>query len=242
LKKNIFKKCNFLIIIFFLQIAQATTLEKFNVTCFPCGWHNKNISFCSMFSNHNVWNETLLVFRVLFSRIFFSNRNVWNTSLLVFRVSFSCTCSNRNVWNTSLLVWCYQTFSRTFSKTNSFSSENLFFTSLLFYLFLLQNVPILQHAIASKSIHSNTMLPNVMVLAPLQKLKINRFLHTFLGKTGWSSTSDRNFMSFREWSAAKRAKRHKHFYHERKITRAFPTTHVSTYFFRKPTTFTIANS
>ena len=67
----------------------------------------------------------------------------------------------------------------------------------------------------------------------------NRFLHTFLGKTGWSSTSNRNFMSFREWSAAKR---HTNFYHERKITRAFPTTHVNTYFFRKPTTFTIANS
>jgi hypothetical protein len=36
----------------------------------------------------------------------------------------------------------------------------------------LQNEPILQHAIASKSNHGNTMLPNVMVLAPLQKLKI----------------------------------------------------------------------
>ena len=69
--KSIFKKCNFLIIIFFSQIAQATTLEKFNVTCFPHGWHNKNISFCSIFSNHNVWNEMLLVFRVLFPRIFF---------------------------------------------------------------------------------------------------------------------------------------------------------------------------
>ena len=34
----------------------------------------------------------------------------------------------------------------------------------------------------------------------------------------------------------------KYFYHEWKITRAFPTTHVSIYFFRKPTTFTIANS
>jgi hypothetical protein len=54
--------------------------------------------------------------------------------------------------------------------------------------------------------------------------KYNRFLHTFLGKTGWSSTSDRNVMSFREW----------------KITRAFPKTDVSTYFFHKPTTFTIA--
>ena len=64
----------------------------------------------------------------------------------------------------------------------------------------------------------------------------------FLGKTGWSSTSDRNFMSFCEWSAAKRMKRNKNFYHEWKITRAFPTMHVSTYFFRKPTTFTITNS
>jgi hypothetical protein len=49
-------------------------------------------------------------------------------------------------------------------------------------------------------------------------------------------------MSFRQWSAAKRAKRNKNFYHEWKITRAFPTTHVSTYFFRKPTTFAIAIS
>jgi hypothetical protein len=72
--------------------------------------------------------------------------------------------------------------------------------------------------------------------------KNNRFLHTFLGKTGWSATSDRNCMSFREWSAAKRAKRHKNLYHSWKITQAFPTMHVSTYFFRKPTTFTIANS
>ena len=38
-------------------------------------------------------------------------------------------------------------------------------------------------------------------------------------------------MSFREWSAVKRAKRSKNFYHEWKITRAFPTTHASTYFF-----------
>ena len=67
----------------------------------------------------------------------------------VFRVSFSCTCSNRNIWNTSLLVWCF-----------------------ILYLFLLQNVPILQNAIAFKSNHSNTMLPNMMVLALLQKLKI----------------------------------------------------------------------
>jgi hypothetical protein len=49
------------------------------------------------------------------------------------------------------------------------------------------------------------------------------------GKIGWSSTSNRNFMSFREWSAAKRAKRNTKFYHEWKITWAVPTTHVSTY-------------
>jgi hypothetical protein len=54
----------------------------------------------------------------------------------------------------------------------SYSVQNLFFTNFIFYLFLLQNVPILQHAIASKSNHSNIMLPNVMVLAPLQELKI----------------------------------------------------------------------
>ena len=69
-KKNIFKKCNFLIIIFFSQIAQATTFEKFNVTCFPRGWHNKNISFCRIFSNHNVWNETFL-FSAYYFPVFF---------------------------------------------------------------------------------------------------------------------------------------------------------------------------
>ena len=42
----------------------------------------------------------------------------------------------------------------------SFSSQNLFWLSIL------------QHVIASKSNHINTMLPNEMVLAPLQKLKI----------------------------------------------------------------------
>jgi hypothetical protein len=42
----------------------------------------------------------------------------------------------------------------------SFSAQNLFLLSIL------------QHVIASKSNHINTMLPNEMVLAPLQKLKI----------------------------------------------------------------------
>ena len=61
----------------------------------------------------------------------------------------------------------------------SFSSQNLFFTSFIIFLnfhfrpriyFYYQY---LQHVIASKSNHINTMLPNEMVLAPLQKLKIN---------------------------------------------------------------------
>jgi hypothetical protein len=42
----------------------------------------------------------------------------------------------------------------------SFSSKNVFLLSIL------------QYVIASKSNHINTMLPNEMVLAPLQKLKI----------------------------------------------------------------------
>ena len=54
-----------------------------------------------------------------------------------------------------------------------------------------------------------------------------------MGKTGWSPTGDRYFMSYCEWSAAKWAKRNKNFYHEWKITRDFPTMHVSTYFFCK---------
>jgi hypothetical protein len=41
-------------------------------------------------------------------------------------------------------------------------------------------------------------------------------------------------MSFREWGAAKRAKRNTKFYHEWKITWAVPTTHVSTYFYGIP--------
>jgi hypothetical protein len=47
------------------------------------------------------------------------------------------------------------------------------------------------------------------IKSSIEVLKYNRILHTFLGKTGWSPMSDRTFMSFREWSAAQRAKRNK---------------------------------
>ena len=73
-------------------LSQTATFEKYNVTCFPHGWLYKNISFSRNFSNRNVWNATLLVFRVSFSRIF-SKHNVWNATLLVFRVSFTRTFS-----------------------------------------------------------------------------------------------------------------------------------------------------
>ena len=53
-----------------------------------------------------------------------------------------------------------RTFSRTFFNKKIILSQNLFFLSIL------------QHVIASKSNHINTMLSNGMVLAPLQKLKI----------------------------------------------------------------------
>jgi hypothetical protein len=51
-------------------------------------------------------------------------------------------------------------YTENFSTKNSFSSQNLFLLSIL------------QHVIAYKSNHINTMLPNEMVLTPLQKLKI----------------------------------------------------------------------
>jgi hypothetical protein len=118
-----------------------------------------------MFSNHNVWNETLLVFPSIFFPYFFQTAtfSAYHFPVLVQISTFEIL---------RYLCDVIKHFSVTFSKTNSFSSQNLFFTSFIFYLFLLQNLPILQHAIASKSNHSNTMLPNVMVLAPLQKLKI----------------------------------------------------------------------
>ena len=54
-----------------------------------------------------------------------------------------------------------------------------------------------------------------------------RLLHTFLEKTGWSSTGDTNFMSFREWNERKDSKIS--ITSGIKITRAFPITNVSTY-------------
>ena len=41
----------------------------------------------------------------------------------------------------------------------------------------------------------------------MKNLKNNRFFHTLIWKTGGSSTSDINFMSFHEWSEAERVER-----------------------------------
>jgi hypothetical protein len=54
--KKTFKKCNFLIIVFFSQIAQATTFEKLNLLVFRVDDIIKTFHFA-------VWNETFLVFR-----------------------------------------------------------------------------------------------------------------------------------------------------------------------------------
>ena len=64
-----------------------------------------------------------------------------------------------------------------FKKKIIFVIESIFYKFYYFpkFLFTSQNqflLSILQHVIASKSNHINTMFPNEMVLVPLQKLKI----------------------------------------------------------------------
>ena len=66
--------------------------------------------------------------------------------------------------------------------------------------------------------------------------KINRFFHMLIWKTGGSSTSDRNFMSFHEWKDIT------HFYHEWKIRRCSISTHKSTYFFLKQHLFSYTHT
>jgi hypothetical protein len=84
----------------------------------------------------------------------------------------------------------------------SYSSHNLFLLSIL------------QHVIASKSNHSNTLLPNEIVLAPLQKLKIKyelsyqsttrlKYIDTFdqlLIIHQWTSTVDNTIRSLIHFS------------------------------------------
>ena len=70
-------------------------------------------------------------------------------------------------------------------------------------------------------------------------MKINIFFHTLKWKTGGSSTSDRNSMSFHEWNEWKDIN---NFYHEWKIRRCSISTHKSTYFFRKQHLFSYTHT
>jgi hypothetical protein len=47
------------------------------------------------------------------------------------------------------------------------------------------------------------------IIGELQERTCIRYFHTLIWKTGGSSPSDRNVMSFHEWSAAERVERHK---------------------------------
>ena len=104
-------------------------------------------------------------------------------------ISFYRTFSNVLKCNVTLFLCTWRHFPRTwlhfpriifryfFQKQIIFVTESIFFKFDYFpkFSFSAQNVFllwILQHVIASQSNHINTMLPNEMVLAPLQKLKI----------------------------------------------------------------------
>ena len=113
------------------------------------------ISFYHTFSNRNVWNATLLVFRIR-DVIFHVRDIIFHVRDVIFLVSFSRTYSKENfIFVTESIFYKFYYFPKF-----SFSAQNLFLLS----------IP--QHVIASKSNHINTMFPNEMILAPLQKRKI----------------------------------------------------------------------
>jgi hypothetical protein len=58
-------------------------------------------------------------------------------------------------------------------------------------------------------VYYNTSIYLLKELCVYLNEQSNRFFHTLIWKTGGSSTSDRNFMFFHEWSAAQRVERHK---------------------------------
>jgi hypothetical protein len=128
------------------------------------------ISFYHTFSNRNVWNATLLVFRIR-DVIFHVRDIIFHVRDVIFLVSFSRTYSKENfIFVTESIFYKFYYFPKF-----SFSAQNLFLLS----------IP--QHVIASKSYHINTMLPNEMVLAPLL-LGWNIWIHL---TNCWPSTSQR---------------------------------------------------
>jgi hypothetical protein len=111
---------------------------------------------CNVTCFPRIWRHKTFHFTVLFQTATFEMQRYLFSAYMT---SFSCL-----------------SFSRTFSK-NIFVTESIFYKFYYFpkFSFSSQNLfllSILQHVIASKSNHINTMLPNEMVLVPLQKLKI----------------------------------------------------------------------
>jgi hypothetical protein len=149
-KKNIFKKCNFLIIIFFSQIVQATTLEKFNVACFP------RIIFPYFFFKPQRLKYFVTCFpriiflylncssvvacaicekKIIIKKLHFLNMFFFQCLIIILEQCLSLyTDLNRNVWNTSLLVWCYQTFSVLIQKQIHFR-HRIYFLQVLYLIY-----------------------------------------------------------------------------------------------------------
>jgi hypothetical protein len=83
----------------------------------------------------------------------------------------------RNLFSAYVTLFSAYHFPVLLKKNIIFVTESIFYKFYYFpkFPFSAQNVfvlSILQHVIASQSNHINTMLPNEMVLAPQQKLKI----------------------------------------------------------------------
>ena len=145
-----------------------------NVTCYPRTWRHKTCHFTVLFQNRNVWNATLLVFRVHdvirnFNLPYFF-KPFWNATELVF-------CVHDVIFRVRDFHFPHIIFPYFLKKKIIFVTESIFYKFYYFpkFSFSAQNLfllSILQHVIGSQSNHINTMLPNEMVLAPLQKLKI----------------------------------------------------------------------
>jgi hypothetical protein len=60
----------------------------------------------------------------------------------------------------------------------------------------------------NSNVHVTGYISQNEIFKCIKYLKNNRFFHTLIWKTGGSSTSDINCMSFHEWSEAERVERH----------------------------------
>ena len=83
----------------------------------------------------------------------------------------------RYLFSAYMISFSAYDFPVVFQKNIIFVTESIFYKHYFFHKFSFSSqnlflLSIIQHVIASKSNHINIMLPNEMVLAPLQKLKI----------------------------------------------------------------------